>query len=722
MSTVSYSGLLQKCIKVIKTYEPKKTTVDAHCDDSPVLKDKNLGAVERKFIIQTFYGCDRYQKLLKVFVTSFLHKYSTVAQRSDQTLYMILSYILFFRLQELGVPEFKRLYNCGLGTPPALHALLLFAFNEEDLNNWVTMEWCKLYDARYIEESVIGRLQTFKSEMLPLIDSLEYKATGTGNLMQDVQKEKNVTKFEPFDLTQAKPRVVPEPEVINTEIKALPVPSTIHSTSLEAVEEEKRQRLEDERRRVQAKYSEELLFNLETDKRPATREMEELRMEVDNLRHQECTFKPVVKVYRPPEQIAEVQQTVSSVLREDAMIKKKQEMEYRILKDYEEGLRDASAYNEWQQDMREQDELDEELRVQQRKVETQMAREMAIEAREAVVRQNQIMAEHQKDQMQAARSSQDHDQHQQLLKKQQLVHDVGDERLRAREAEENLFHCNKKRADDMRLEKDVDKERKKHEDACQMEQRKDLIRQIRSVERVPVQCHTSFDPSEPPQQGFMEEMPLSELRERLQRIKAQQAKELEDKRHLNLEKKHQKQTELMEKANNLSKVRGQAKAYAQERQNQIRARQAEVEQQKEMHREKCIVETSENIEARMMQKRQEEARLRQELKEVAIKRQFLQANAAMVEAKAHGEQQHGLQREAKVRQNNLLLEQNQRNKVKSTERIMRQASKQQELDTMRTMRMEVDQRLAQGKADDSALKEEIRTSNLMAKTRQINSR
>merc|ERR1719491_965587 len=90
------SALLLKCTQVIDTYDPKKTTVDAYIQDAEMLKDKAIGEIEYKFIHQVFYGCIRYQKFLKMFVTSFLYKAPACAIRAEQTLYMVLGYLLFF--------------------------------------------------------------------------------------------------------------------------------------------------------------------------------------------------------------------------------------------------------------------------------------------------------------------------------------------------------------------------------------------------------------------------------------------------------------------------------------------------------------------------------------------------------------------------------------------------------------------------------------------------
>lgn len=250
--------------------------------------------------------------------------------------------------------------------------------------------------------------------------------------------------------------------------------------------------------------------------------------------------------------------------------------------------------------------------------------------------------------------------------------------------------------------------------------KKDLIRQIRAIERVSVLKAQLFDPSEPPQKGFMEEMSLAELRERLKMLQAQNEKQLQDKRELNLHKKDTKQGQLLEKAQNLSKVRDIARQEATDRAEKEAAKKQEEEAQRERIREQCILEASEKIANKKKQKREEEARLRRELKEISIKRQFLQANAEMVEMKAHGEQQKGLDREAKDRQNNLLMEQKKKNDIKAKEKTIRGENRDARLSELKTIRRDVDARLTQAKADDALLKADIRSGNISARTFQKN--
>mmetsp|Transcript_27987 Transcript_27987/g.51062 ORF Transcript_27987/g.51062 Transcript_27987/m.51062 type:complete len:762 (+) Transcript_27987:124-2409(+) len=719
---LSRAGLLHKCTKIIDTFEPKKTTVDSYIQDAAVLKDKSIGEVEYKFIHQVFYGCIRYQKFLKLFVTSFLYKCPTCAIRAEQTVYMVLSYLLFFRLEELGADEFATFVTSGAASVPALHAMLQYAMNVDELERWVKMEWCKLYDNKYIENDIIGKLQSQADALQPLLEEVELKATGTvttkgGGTIQLIEKRK-LTEHKPFNLTAPRPRLIPEPEVISRQIKAQPVPAMINETSLAEVEEEKRKRREEHLQQVREKYDG-CEVNLQTADRRDPSEKEELTRKVEEEKMKECTFKPKPpRPYVPPTEEACVRQNVASVLREDALLKKKQAAEYAILKRYEEDLHDASNFSSWQQNMKAKDREDEAQRVQQRIVEMQLARDEAMEAFDSMVRKKRIMAEHQKEEVaqELAVLAMEHER--ELQGKQQLVIQTIEDRELVAQAQAEVQKARDQHAENMRKEKEQEFERKRREDEFEMERRKDLIRQIRALEKVPVERFKPFDPAEQPSQGLLEEMSLAELRERLRLEEAKHKKEVEDKRERQLEKKLEKQQELAEKAEMLSRIRDMAREESKQRHEVIKQKKREAEEKQQAYREACIEEVAEKIAHKKKQKREEELRLKRELKEISTKRQFLQANAEMNEAKAHAEQQAGLEREARDRQRNLLIDQKKRNDIKVKDINVRRANRAREQDEYRQMQDAVTERINRAKADDVALKAGILMANTSARNLQ----
>merc|ERR1719313_2017948 len=192
-----------------------------------------------------------------------------------------------------------------------------------------------------------------------------------------------------------------------------------------------------------------------------------------------------------------------------------------------------------------------------------------------------------------------------------------------------------------------------------MAKKKDLIRQIRALERVSVVRPVAFDPSEPPRHGVLEEMSLVELRERLTMERARREREVEVKRLNIIEEKNVKVRDIAGKADQCSRIREMAREESEVRREKMLKQREEEEKGRQAIREKSVLAAQEKIAAKKRERRQEESRLKREEKEISVKRQFLQANAEMVEIKAYEEQQKGLEREAKTRQE-VSIEQEQR--------------------------------------------------------------
>lgn len=61
------------------------------------------------FLRQVLYGCVRYKDALRVFLKHYYNDMASSVLRNDFTLYMVLGYLLLFRLDELGFGDFRRL-------------------------------------------------------------------------------------------------------------------------------------------------------------------------------------------------------------------------------------------------------------------------------------------------------------------------------------------------------------------------------------------------------------------------------------------------------------------------------------------------------------------------------------------------------------------------------------------------------------------------------------
>merc|ERR1719311_1003489 len=167
-----------------------------------------------------------------------------------------------------------------------------------------------------------------------------------------------------------------------------------------------------------------------------------------------------------------------------------------------------------------------------------MARDAGIEAKEALLSKNKIQASVQKEKTKLALDILAGEEVQDLQNKRMLVEDVKDERDNPRHAESLVLKGRREHAEELRKQKEVDLERIAKEKAYEMAKKKDLIRQIRAIERVSVVRPVAYDPSEPPRHGVLEEMSLAELQERLSMEKARRERLVEVKRQEIIEEKN----------------------------------------------------------------------------------------------------------------------------------------------------------------------------------------
>ncbi|CAE7580990.1 CFAP99 [Symbiodinium natans] len=717
--------LLKKCVRLLETFNPKVTTVDAYMDDAKFLQDPMIGEVELKFIHQVFYGCHRYSKLLRLFVTSFAFKVPAIAIRSEQGLYQVLAYLLFFRLDELGLQDFRKFIFCGYGSPPAIFALMQYALDREELNDWVMQEWLKHYDPDYLDEDVLGKLHRRADELRPLMSDMQLKATGVAKSGGQrgpgtVKSDKKPTEFEPFNLTAVKPRLIPEPEsAVHKDWTAHPVPAHINRTSLAAIQEERKRQLEEEKTKVAAKYSMDDEFTLETASR---RDYETIRTQLqedaDKKVMAECTFQPKPNKRIMPTDDATVRQNVAQVLREDARLRQTLQAEHDLLKQYEAELHDASDFYSWQDRMRKKDFLEEEARTKERIIQTQLARDVAAEAQEATTRMKTIQAEFQKKDMQVQLEAKERQHEAELEQKQKLVEQTTEDREKARVAEQEVFVTKQEHAEQRRREKEIDLAKKKKEEESEMERKREIIRQIRALERAPRESAKVFDRAEAPAHGFLEEMSFSELKERLKVMEIQHARSVEAKRERQLAKKVEKHELLTEKVQLLARVREQAKEHLLESKDHARKQRVAEEAKKDRHREDVLIEVAARLESKKKEKKDAERRLRKELQEIATKQQFQLSSQDALEAKKNADHVAGLNREVLRRQDRLLLEQHKEDHVKVRAKDQRKRNVESDHKQYMDMQDTADRRTEKARRADTAFRNEMSNANRHARDLQ----
>lgn len=104
-----------------------------------------------------------------------------------------------------------------------------------------------------------------------------------------------------------------------------------------------------------------------------------------------------------------------------------------------------------------------------------------------------------------------------------------------------------------------------------------------------------------------------------------------------------------------------------------------MEAKKKAMRDQGLIEAYEKINKKKRDKAEEDARLAQELKEIRLQRQYMNANAAMVEEKAWKELEAGAERQIRDRQNDRLIDQCKLNGIMVKDQNVRAENKKNDV-------------------------------------------
>ena len=150
---------------------------------------------------------------------------------------------------------------------------------------------------------------------------------------------------------------------------------------------------------------------------------------------------------------------------------------------------------------------------------------------------------------------------------------------------------------------------------------------------------------------MLEEMSIAELRERIEFNKRLVEQETEKKRQDNICKKEEAAKELDETTQKIIEARQQRRAANDAKRLAKAQAEEELKQKKAAIREKQLVEAYDRIKKKKQDKKEADEKLAKELKEIELQRQYMNANAAMVEEKAWHELERGAERILREDQN-----------------------------------------------------------------------
>ena len=573
-----------------------------------------------------------------------------------------------------------------------MNEFLTYIFDEEILKNLLRPEWIKYYDFNYVDKKIIGGLMKTKLLIQDLLDFILNKAK-VGNISnENIQKKesqsnedllsektiedktqqpqklfqnnkKKLTVPEPFNLSENKPRMFQQPIQISKNFIQKPLPLADYSkTSLNDIEEKRKDRLNAIKSQVLEKYNKIKPPEFQSEKRPMNKE--KIKEEVEKKIVESLQFNN--KYVNPPLDYskidADVKYNEAAIIRENYLIEKNRQKEENELKKILIEKKDSKEFDRWQNEMKLKDDIEKEQLIHRRKLELELNREIATNFMKNKIKENQLKNAEHKKQEEINLKNRLIEKEKDILKNKELVKEIDKDKekiiknkIKLENENKELYKRKKAEFNELNL---IRIEEKKIE----QKRRDDLIRQIRELEKIPVKRTSGFDPTETPGYGILEEMSIVELKERLE-LQKKFLKEIEAKREENKLKSEERTEDLIAKANNIADFRDKLR-----NQKEIEKKQKRdlLEQKQELFRqmrEKNLYELKEKMQNKKDELRKEDEIFQKKIREINLQRQFLQQGRAAVEQKRFKQIEDGMERKVNNRQNQDLIDQYLKEKV-----------------------------------------------------------
>lgn len=587
---------------------------------------------------------------------------------------MVVAYLLMFRVDELGWKKLQVILGSQDAT--SMHLLVGLAMDDARMHEWVVDTWARTLDRSYIEGTILARLARYQHSAAAWMEATRHAAFGaeggagsagrgavasgggpsppasqaSHGRRSSKARRKPPTEARPFNLTQARPRVLPQPKRLPSPkgLKAKPIPQSLHRTSLAEVEAAKALRREELRLAAASKYDPRHVPALTESKS----NLQELQAEARAREDAQLDFdRPKARpVPRLPAEGADVKLNAAAILREEALFRKRQQKEAKVVAEYEANMRDASEFKAWQAKAKAADDAAAAAVVAARHVAlaesaatvaASQRRKVAGNARiaRAVRREGEAIKRHRDAEAAAATAT-----------KRGMAEAVKQHRQTAPAAAvAAVVEAKRASAAQLKAEKAAAEAEAAAAREAEAAEKADMMARIQALERAPARHFKGFDPSEAYGYGLLEEMSLVEMSARLDLLRAQRKEEEEAKRRSIMAEKRKAADGLAAKLATLRRVRSAAADVNRSARAAKQRAAAEEAATVEAARAKRVVQVSEKLAAK--RQRQEEARAAAAAVEARSRKQaqFLGEAKSQLEQARFDEQLAARERAAKQR-------------------------------------------------------------------------
>ncbi|RVE57251.1 hypothetical protein OJAV_G00214170 [Oryzias javanicus] len=507
----NYGFLVKKSIELLDNFESKRQTLDAFMEEA-LQNLQDTDAHQRKFVLDIVYGCFEHKKLLDVVVNAFYGTNGKLMSRRDRNQFVIICY-LTFSLDDLGLQNFRNIIKY-IGTK---NMCMFLNFYFSNLTSWIKEEWSCIIDGAFVEEHWINPLLRWRPEIYKLLSQLAAKTC------QDNQNKKVTTKVtvpQEFSLSKPKPRLLSVPGLHQKQEQPIPEPSSNHRSP---------------------------------------KEMQILK-DIKEKKHQKAEAGSF-----------SVKLNKAAILRREALCDQQLEQELQRQEWLMQGGLEPSAFLQWQREMLTRDKLP---MTEKKQLEAQIRDERIALAREQITDRNQKTAQQTKEEISQLMQEIAGERIQEEQKKKDLVQQVAETHKNSKEAKEKLKKLKQT------IVKEVSEESQEllfqalEEKQAELCKRFEMIHEIHAKESLPRVRLNQFDDTKTAGHGLLEEMPLAELKLRLDLLKVERQTEEQERRMQILQEK-QKQEELLQKRLEAIELhsRAQAEAAAISRRTEKQARE-----------------------------------------------------------------------------------------------------------------------------------------------------